>query len=96
MRSGLPASYDDWKINGSWHRCACGARWSDSDGGPCCKPCTRCENPVKEGDDENGLCQECAKEPECKGCGDYIPIDKLDKDGFCPECQQNNLKNKEE
>ena len=34
--------YDDWAVNGSWHKCVCGSRWSDSDGGPCHETCPQC------------------------------------------------------
>jgi len=35
-------NYDDWRVNGEWHKCECGAEWSDSDGGPCHERCKHC------------------------------------------------------
>jgi hypothetical protein len=48
---------DDHIINGRWHKCCCGGRWSDSDGGPCHVECRECGKPTEsEGPD---LCPEC-------------------------------------
>ena len=55
--------YDDYIINGSWHKCVCGARWSDSDGGPCCYECEICGAIVNVDDQPeepyDEMCKEC-------------------------------------
>lgn len=45
--------YDDFIVNGSWHTCECGSRWSDSDGGPCCSRCESCGE-LKKCDEDFG------------------------------------------
>ena len=53
---------DDFIINGRWHKCQCGARWSDSDGGPCHWDCKECGGMIGEDDcskKDNELCQDC-------------------------------------
>lgn len=45
----MPRSHDDFIINGRWHKCVCGARYSDSDGGPCHDP----DDEEFQGDDDN-------------------------------------------
>ena len=60
--------YDDWRVNGSWHTCPdCGARWSDSDGGPPCADCALCGAhfpDFEELEEINGnlYCKECVVE----------------------------------
>jgi hypothetical protein len=39
---------DDYILNGEWHTCVCGARWSDSDGGPCHSKCDNCGDIVDD------------------------------------------------
>lgn len=56
------AQYDDWKINGHWHRCMCGEPWSDSDGGPCHEPCAGCGEPAEE-----EYCESCMKKLDADG-----------------------------
>jgi hypothetical protein len=36
-------SYDDWKLNGNWHKCQCGASYCQADCGPCHERCKRCD-----------------------------------------------------
>lgn len=59
--------YDDWRVNGNWHKCVCGAQWSDSDGGPCHFTCAKCGEvvPCEEGHEKHDdLCYECGEEKE--------------------------------
>ena len=55
--------YDDMVINGEWHRCACGAQWSDSDGGPCHARCAMCgevnslDDDYRDGGDTCDVCR---------------------------------------
>jgi hypothetical protein len=72
-------SHDDYVINGYWHRCICGERFSDSDGGPCHSECSTkgCEGIAGEGED---FCPDCIVEIERK---DHInEITEIVKD--CP------------
>ena len=39
---------DDHILNGSWHKCICGAQYSDSDGGPCHWKCDTCGDIVDD------------------------------------------------
>jgi hypothetical protein len=43
---------DDFILNGAWHKCVCGAQYSDSDGGPCHWTCDNCGDIV----DDETLC----------------------------------------
>ena len=53
-------SYDDWRINGNWHRCECGARYSDSDGGACHSRCTGCKSLFENEElNDDGMCPAC-------------------------------------
>jgi len=62
-------SYDDWIINGDWHKCECGRSWSDSDGGPCCSRCVKCgELFDNEEFDEDGNCKKCFLNNFSEGC----------------------------
>ena len=45
---------DDEIMNGRWHKCECGADWSDSDGGPCHYTCEHCGT---EGIDRDETCE---------------------------------------
>ena len=64
--------YDDWKLNGNWHTCVCGARYSDSDGGPCHWKCETkgCHNIIDEGD----YCEECEKNQQIDAMIDSCPL----------------------
>lgn len=52
-------SYDDFIINGHWHRCECGARYSDSDGEPCHYRCANCDELVLSENIYIGICDKC-------------------------------------
>jgi hypothetical protein len=56
------SAYDDWKLNGRWSRCECGAQWSESDGGPCHFRCSVCKQIVDACSDNYGICPDCAAE----------------------------------
>ena len=79
--------YDSWVQNGNWHKCQCGESWSDSDGGPCHERCKRCDalTDVDELDDDQ-LCETCAANPPCEGCGEDFPVASF-VEGLCPECR---------
>lgn len=67
-------AYDDWRVNGEWHLCECGRKWSDSDGGPChvkCPTCDELSDPSEA--DDNDLCSKCHAESikeVCEYCGE--------------------------
>ena len=80
-------SYDDWAVSGSWHKCACGGSWSDSDGSPCHETCNGCGAVVAMDDlNDDGYCEDCAHVP-CDSCGEYTsPEEYGELQGLCPEC----------
>ena len=77
--------YDDWAMNGNWHTCICGARWSDSDGGPCHEECTSCGEAC-EGLDEDERCEECAL-VKCNSCKEKLDKEEINDAGYCEYCQ---------
>lgn len=71
---------DDYILNGHWHKCCCGAWWSDSDGGPCHQPCEKCDAPT---DADDGLCDKC-RQQICPECGEPF------EGSICP-CKKSEL-----
>jgi len=67
---------DDYIVNGSWHKCVCGSRWSDSDGEPCHFEC-ECGEVV---DCTEGFGEDSDM---CKACYIAKVIDDVED---CPEC----------
>lgn len=100
MSLGMPAGYDSWRMEGSTHRCCCGALWVDSDGGPCHKECVDCKEIFEPDElDEEERCPECHI-VKCPVCGFSYSSDEVDRDslnskgkfkeGMCPECKNTN------
>jgi len=80
--------YDDWVMNGNWHTCVRGHRWSDSDGGPCCEECVGCGDAYDADElDDDGRCENCAY-VKCKGCSDKLEQDEVNEQGLCECCQE--------
>ena len=81
-------SYDDWVTHGTWSKCECGASYCQADCGPCHERCKRCDalTDVDELDDDK-LCDTCAANPPCEGCGEDFPVALL-VEGLCPACRK--------
>jgi hypothetical protein len=62
------SGYDNYILNGSWHKCVCGSSWSDSDGGPCHARCVECGT-ITDCDDIDffGRCPKCYKTIRTEG-----------------------------
>lgn len=89
MLGRFPASaYDNWRLNGNWHRCICGARWSDSDGGPCHVKCEDCGAVTHVDDLEDGCCEDCVPMECAGGCGEELPRSSEDwlYEDVCKDC----------
>ena len=77
---------DDYILNGNWHKCACGARWSDSDGGPCHVKCEDCGELIDSDEvNEDCLCPDCTPIP-CSICGEKYIKEDFVIEGVCVDC----------
>ena len=80
-------SYDNWRTNGSWNTCECGAQYNDYEG-PCHLTCKRCDSLIDVDElNDDRLCETCENNPPCEGCGENFPVASL-VEGLCKGCRE--------